>query len=98
MLLFQWGSYDWNDGSFSYDITRQFILDGADDDDAIWQLSLTVLFEATDDTAAAGSGNCWCHTPEELSDFRSLIAACVATPVALSLQPIATRLTFESVG
>src|SRR5262245_18431850 len=46
MLLFDWGTYSWNNDRFSYDFTRQLIVDGDSDDDELWQLSLTLLFDA----------------------------------------------------
>jgi len=45
MLLFQWGTYNWGDGTqFEINITRQFIESAAEDDDAISQLQLTFKF------------------------------------------------------
>lgn len=71
MLLFQWGTYDVGSGvHFRVDITRQFIGQGAEDDD-IWQLHLTFELDPTDEHAALGSGDRWCHSPSELGDFAS---------------------------
>jgi hypothetical protein len=98
MLLFQWGTYSWNGGAFSYDFTRQFTLDNADDDASIWQLSLTVLFAATDKSESIGSGNRWCASPNELGDYRSFVASSVATSVAQAQRSTGTCLTFEQVG
>ena len=48
MLLYQWGAYDWGKGLyFELNITRQFIENDLQDDDAISQLSLTYKFEPT---------------------------------------------------
>lgn len=96
MLLFQWGTYSWNSDRFSYDFTRQFIVDGGSDDDALWQLSLTLLFD--DDATEVGSGNRWCGRPNELDDFRSFVASSQATTFALSRTPVETRLTFGPTG
>ena len=55
MLLFQWGTYDWGEGtSFQYEVTRQFIVDSAEgsDDEAFWHLSLTLHLVPTPDTEA----------------------------------------------
>ena len=98
MLLFQWGTYSWNGGAFSYDFTRQFILNETDDDAAIWQLSLTVLFDAADESESIGSGNRWCARPSELGDFRSFVASSVATSFAQARSSTGARLTFEQAG
>lgn len=71
MLLFQWGTYDWGTGRhFSLNITRQFIEDGLQDDDAISQLSLTFRFDPTVELEALGAGNRWCDGPSEFSIVR----------------------------
>ncbi|SRR5216683_5560317 len=57
-LLFQWGTYDWGDGTqFVINITCQFIESAAEDDDAISQLQLTFKFPPDKDTAVLGDGN-----------------------------------------
>jgi hypothetical protein len=98
MLLFQWGTYSWNGDAFSYDITRQFIVDSAEDDDAIWHLALTVLFDAATETESLGSGSQWCYRPDEVDDFRSFVAASPVTAVALSRRPVGAGLRFEQAG
>jgi hypothetical protein len=98
MLLFQWGTYSWDGGAFSYDLTRQFIVNGEEDDDAIFQLSFTLLFDGAGEAASVGSGDRWCSRPEELADFRSFIASSVASAFASSRQPSGTRLMFDNAG
>ena len=98
MLLFQWGTYSWDGGAFSYDLTRQFILDSEEDDDAIFQLSFTLLFDEPSGVAPAGSDVRWCSRPVELAVFRSFIASSLATTFASSRQPSGTRLRFENAG
>lgn len=45
MLLLQWGVYDWGEGpSFEYGLTRQLVCQHDADDDAIWQLGLTLHY------------------------------------------------------
>lgn len=79
MLLVQWGTYDWGQGpSFQFDITRQFIVDFAvneDDDDAISQLSLRFHFPPSTQLYAIKSSNRWCHTPDELESFEAFIVS-----------------------
>ncbi len=74
MLLFQWGTYNWGDGTqFEIDITRLFIESAAEDDDAISQLQLTFKFPPGKDTAALGDGNHWCNSQSETQQFREFI-------------------------
>ena len=74
MLLFQWGTYNWGDGTqFEIDITLQFIESAAEDDDAISQLQLTFKFPPDKDTAALGDGNHWCNSQSETQQFRKFI-------------------------
>ena len=73
MLLFQWGVFDWGHGeSFEFDITRQLIFGGSEDED-IFQLSLTFRFVPTDDLRNLPEGNRWCSSRAELEDFRHFV-------------------------
>jgi hypothetical protein len=66
-LLIQWGTYDFGEVStFQFDVTRQFITadDEDPDEDAIWQLHLTVHYDETAETAAA-EGSIWVFDPAE---------------------------------
>ncbi len=68
MLLFQWGTYDWGAGRhFELNITRQFIEEDLEGDDAISQLSLTFRFDPTDQLEELGAGNRWCDGPSEFA-------------------------------
>jgi len=63
MFLFEWGVYDWYDGSgerFEIDFTRQFsILTSDGDYDHMEQLHCTFRYEPTDVLRAFGAGNEW---------------------------------------
>jgi hypothetical protein len=70
MLLFQWGTNDWGSGAhFELNMTRQFIEQEPQDDDAISQLSLTFRFEPTAERGVLAQGNRWCGRPIELQEF-----------------------------
>lgn len=74
LLLFQWGCYDW-DGTgakFELDLTRQLACEGGEDEN-ILQLRLVFRFPADDETRSLGSGNRWCHSPNELTSFRRFV-------------------------
>lgn len=79
MLLFQWGTYDLGSGlRFNLDITRQFIEDAEQDDDAISQLSLGFNFEPSAERAALGDGNRWCDGLREFDIFREFALSSAA--------------------
>lgn len=93
-LLFQWGTYDWGQGSqFELDITRQFIRGSGEDDD-IWQLSLTFFFPAN----AIKNGDRWCNGVAALDDFASFVRSHAAYALAVSAVPLRVELDFECAG
>lgn len=95
-LLFQWGTYDIGPGpTFTFGLTRQTISTAAEEDDDIWQLSLTLHFVPTAETAALGAGDRWCWTPEEVPEFRRFIGSEASTRFASSHRP--TRVDLEHV-
>ena len=80
-LLFQWGTNGWGDGpAFTIDLTRQTTALDGDGDDDIWQLHLTLDFDPFEETAALGSGDQWCWSPDDVPSFREAVQAlpCVA--------------------
>jgi hypothetical protein len=98
MLLFQWGTYDWGDGTrFEINITRQFIESAAEDDDAISQLRLTFRFPPDKDTAALGNGNRWCHSRSEIHPFREFISSNLAFLAEADVDPPGVSLHHEYV-
>jgi len=99
MLLYQWGTYDWGKGKyFNLNLTRQFILDGyEEDDDAMFQLGLTFLYEPSHVLDALKSGNRWCHSPEELPEFQQFVLGSEAYRVAVGLTPVKVELRYENV-
>jgi hypothetical protein len=99
MLVFQWGTYDWGNGpSFEYDLTRQFIVDGYDDDDALWQLSLTLRFKSDSRNEAIGRGDRWCREPSQIDVFKEFIQTADATVYARTNVPERVELTLEQAG
>jgi hypothetical protein len=98
MLLFQWGIYPRNDASvFVYDITRQLIFDGYDDEN-IWQLSLSFYFPPTEPLIALGSGSEWCQCVDELPEFVSFAKAHPATLAVGGRADGHRNLIYSSVG
>jgi hypothetical protein len=92
MLLYQWGIFDFGNGShFELDLTRQFVLGEGEDDD-IWQLSLTFLFAPSPVLAALGSGDQWCHAPTGSAELRGFIHSSSAYAVASMLPMLRVEL------
>jgi hypothetical protein len=104
MLLFQWGTYDWRDGagpSFQFDLARQFIIAGSDpedDDDAMWQLHLTLHYAPTEATAAVGAGHRWCHRVADAGSFGTFIRSTPAMAVAAGAPPDRVEIGFDQAG
>jgi hypothetical protein len=98
MLLFQWGTYDWGDGTrFEINITRQFIESAAEDDDAISQLQLTFKFPPNKVTATLGDGNRWCNSQTEIQQFREFISSNRAFLAEADVDPPGVSLHHEYV-
>ena len=99
MLLYQWGTYDWGEGKyFNLNLTRQFILQGLEDDDAIFQLGLTFFYQPSHVLDGLIQGNRWCHSPAELTDFQQFVLSSEAYSTARGLTPAKVELRYESVG
>lgn len=75
-LLVQWGVYDFDEdedgATFQFDLTRQFIEPGEDAE--MWQLSLTLHFEADDRLRSIEPDDHWCFDPTDLDALTSLAA------------------------
>ncbi len=98
MLLFQWGTFDWGSGAqFELDITRQFIEQELQDDDAISQLSLTFRFAPTPERKILGDGNRWCGGPTELQEFRAFTFSSPAFIAVADLQAVAVEISHSYV-
>lgn len=98
MLLFQWGTYDWGEGPmFEFDVTRQVIGSGAEDDD-IWQLHLTYRFAPSKILRAVGKGDRWCSRPSESAAFQRFIESHAATAAVGSSEKGQVRLAWECAG
>jgi hypothetical protein len=106
MLLFQWGTYDWarlplGTGThkvFELGLTRQLILHERSEDDDIWQLELNYEFEPTDQLDALGTGSRWCHSLQELPQFREHVLASQVLAVCGSLKIQYVTLEYECAG
>jgi hypothetical protein len=99
MLLFQWGTYDWGNGRyFNLDLTRQFVLEGTEDDEGIFQLALTFLYAPSPALELLGDGNRWCRSPMELAEFQRYVTSSEAYRVALGQVPANVQLSYQAAG
>jgi hypothetical protein len=94
MLLFQYGTHEQR---FELDVTRQFILEGAEDED-FRQLSLRFEFMASPDLEAIGSGDRWCASLSDVDDFERFIATHAAVLAVGRREDGQVRLTYQCVG
>ena len=95
MILFQWGVSDSGEGEiYRYNITRQFIAPGNEDDDGMSQLSLTVHYAATDALRAL-KGNQWCTSPEQADKLAQFINGHEVSAAVSSLTPLRTTLVWS---
>ena len=58
---------------FELDLTRQFIEEDKEGDDAISQVHLTFRFPPSAELRAMGSGNRWCDTVDEVAAFKKFV-------------------------
>lgn len=101
MLLYQWGIYDWGwgDGShFDLNLTRQLIFGGEPEDDNIWQLSLSFLFEPNEELKKLGQGYRWGSSVEYLDAFREFIVNSDAYKVAANYLIGKVKLNYDCAG
>jgi hypothetical protein len=98
MLLYQWGTYDWGEGMhFELNLTRQFIEDEKEGDDAISQLQVTFSYGPSRDLIAKGNGNHWCRSVAELADFKKFILARPEFVALANIEPPAVSIRHEYV-
>ena len=98
MLLYQWGVYDWGQGeNFEFDITRQFILRGKRDDDAISQLRITAYFAPTKPLRHIEPGNQWCEAVGDIERMRSFIFGSAAYKAVAEVTPQKVLITWSPV-
>jgi hypothetical protein len=89
MLLFQFGTWNWGKGEFfEFDITRQFIEAGKEDDDAISQLRCVFSYAPTPELSALGDAYRWCESRSDIAALRSFIVSTEAYRTALRLVPV----------
>jgi len=86
-LLWQWGPEP--EGRFGIDLTRQLIRSGGE---RIVQLSLTLLYPASPELQALGSGNAWCFDPAGLEAFERELRGSAAYRAVADAVPVAVTL------
>ena len=100
MLLFQWGTYDFDGKIFTCDLTRQFILSGLeneDDDASMSQLSFTFGFTPSPEFDSFGDGNRWCRSAKELGRFQNFLELNAAFQAIKATQPLKVTMDYSRV-
>jgi hypothetical protein len=73
-LLFQWGTREallpHYDECFYIDLTRQFISQEGQDEDAMFQLTCQMQYQLTAELRAIGTSNRWCSSLDGLPAFK----------------------------
>ncbi|MEQ1515957.1 MAG: hypothetical protein ABL931_05655 [Usitatibacteraceae bacterium] len=100
-LLFQWGTRDALAGYYGecyyFDLTRQFISQVGEDDDAMFQLTCQLQYELSPELRAIATGNRWCWGVESLPEFKefalnhpalSVVAGRPAAKIEFYLTPV----------
>ncbi len=88
MLLHQWGTFDWDPGhGFQWNLTRQFIEPGTEDEDGISQLTLSLHFDASPELEALGADNHWCQSPEGVGSFELFVRTGAPYQAVAGLKP-----------
>jgi len=99
MLLYRWGTWDWGNGMyFNLNLTRQFVLEDLEDDDALFQLALTFFYAPSPTLEALKQGSRWCHSPSELLEFQQFVASSNAYRSALKYTADKVDLRYENAG
>ena len=97
VLLFQWGTYDWGDGArFEVDMVRQFAKRRMFGDAVLSQLHATAYFEPSEFSELSAS-DFWCHSVEELGDFRERVLASPAFERNAGSRPLRSEIRWELV-
>jgi hypothetical protein len=92
MLLYQWGTYDWDRSrNFELNITRQFV-EFESEDHAISQLSLTFKFLPTSELERLDNGNEWCDASSNLAQFEVMLKSHPAFIALAKQKPVSVDL------
>ena len=98
MLLYQWGTHDWGQGThFELDLTRQFTLPPGGDED-IWQLGLTFRFAPTEPLRALGTGHQWCPSPGASDELAAFVRAHPAMVAVGARRDAMVELRYDCAG
>lgn len=98
MLLYQWGTYDWGEGSnYEINLTRQLIAPDAEGDEDIWQLGLTYRYAPSAELTLLGDGNEWCEQPSRLPAFGENLKSSQAFQKVLKNDHRSVELTWGNV-
>lgn len=94
------GKDDTDDGEEESDATDSLDDDESNDNEPIWQLSLTLRFPLDDTAEAPAAGNKWCPTPrpQAVDHFEKFIRESPAFKLAKALSFLGAELDFFNAG
>jgi hypothetical protein len=96
MLLFESGIYSFSGPeTFQIGLTRQFSVEGDEDDDEPYQLHLTMHYAPTPELKSIKSVTEWCGSPAELDAFRKFIESSAAFKAVADAAPDRVELHYE---
>jgi len=99
MLLFQYGVYDWGNElgkHFTFDITRQFIDYDEEDDQEMFQLSISLIYQPTI-FEQLGSYSSWSSSFKSIDEWIENIKVTKGYQLTQSLPPNTYTLIFTQV-
>jgi hypothetical protein len=79
-------------------LTRQLIVHERSEDDDIWQLGLSLEFEPTNQLSGLSRGDTWCHSLQELPQFRGHVLASAPFTACRDLPIRRTALDYGCAG
>lgn len=96
MLLYEWGTYSWNDNLFQISLGRQFISNFADGDEAFKQLHLIFFYpEGTFNKDL--SGNKWFSNPNNTDEIISFVSNQDIFKSLLDSKPVKVEIDFDDI-
>jgi hypothetical protein len=94
-LLLQWGAREalppHYGACYYFDLTRQFIAQEGEDDDAMFQLTCQLQYELTPELRALATGNRWCSSLGDLAEFKAFALSHAAFAAVVGRRPAAVE-------
>lgn len=97
-LVYQWTTDDSDHGrTFQFEIARQFIESGDEDEDGMSEISLTSYFQPSPELEALGTGEQRCSSRERVTGFQDDVTSSAAFRAVGKLKPQHVALEYINV-